>query len=295
MLDNTLAIFEGAGAEIVDLSGILTTGMINSITSGIYTDTFEYDVNKYLYEKGDAAPYKTVSEMLAYNPGGTMHMYLSNLTADYYSLAGSFETTPDPYTRTVGDYKRIMDWQKALDGRAQVTQILEDNGIDAVMYLSFFDTADTDDSYIEDDPNYAGYDISFGPKLGLPEISLPMGFSDGGMPLGLSLFSGFGQEQKLIDIAYAYEQQAGDEIRRIPDNIPPLADEGLNQYVADMIEKAYELSESRYDPAFRGLVQEMLAACDKASTVDPEDPYAMYEVAEEIAESYDRMKAIIGG
>ena len=62
-----------------------------------------------------------------------------------------------------------------------------------------------------------------------------------------------------------------------------------------MIEKAYELSESRYDPAFRGLVQEMLAACDKASTVDPEDPYAMYEVAEEIAESYDRMKAIIGG
>ena len=133
MLDNTLAIFEGAGAEIVDLSGILTTGMINSITSGIYTDTFEYDVNKYLYEKGDAATYKTVSEMLAYNPGGTMHMYLSNLTADYYSLAGSFETTPDPYTRTVGDYKRIMDWQKALDGRAQVTQILEDNGIDAVM------------------------------------------------------------------------------------------------------------------------------------------------------------------
>lgn len=295
MLDNTLAIFEGAGAEIVDLSGILTTGMINSITSGIYTDTFEYDVNKYLYEKGDAATYKTVSEMLAYNPGGTMHMYLSNLTADYYSLAGSFETTPDPYTRTVGDYKRIMDWQKALDGRAQVTQILEDNGIDAVMYLSFFDTAAIDESYVEDDPNYAGYDISFGPKLGLPEISLPMGFSDGGMPLGLSLFSGFGQEQKLIDIAYAYEQQAGDEIRRIPDNIPPLADEGLNQYVADMIEKAYELSESRYDPAFRGLVQEMLAACDKASTVDPEDPYAMYEIAEEIAESYDRMKAIIGG
>jgi fructose-1,6-bisphosphatase-3 len=30
-------------------------------------------------------------------------------------------------------------------------------------------------------------------------------------------------------------------------------------------------------------------------TVDPADPYAMYEVAEEIAESYDRMKAIIGG
>ena len=295
MLDKTLETLEAAGAEIVDLSDVLSTGVIDSITAGIYTDTFEYDVNKYLNEKGDAATYKTVSEMLAYNPDGTMHIYLSNLTADYYSLADSFETTPNPYTRTVGDYKRIMDWQRALDGRAQVTQILEDNGIDAVMYLSFFDTAATDDSYVEDDPNYAGYDISFGPKLGLPEISLPMGFSDEGMPLGLSLFSGFGQEQKLINIAYAYEQQAGDEIRRIPDNIPPLADEGLNQYVADMIEKAYELSESRYDPAFRGLVQEMLTACEKASAADQSDPYAMYEAAEEIAESYDRMKAIIGG
>ena len=295
LLDNTIAMLEEAGAEIVDLSGILTTGMIDSITAGIYTDTFEYDVNKYLNEKGDAATYKTVSEMLTYNPGGTMHMYLSNLTADYYSLADSFETTPDPYTRTVGTYKRIMDWQKALNGRAKVTQILEDNGIDAVMYLSFFDTAATDDSYVEDDPNYAGYDISFGPKLGLPEISLPMGFSDSGLPLGLSLFSGFGQEQKLINIAYAYEQQAGDEIRRIPDNMPPLADEGLNQFVADMIEKANELSNSRFDPAFGRLVQEMLTACDKAGAVDQSDPYAMYEAAEEIAESYDRLKAILGG
>ncbi len=295
LLDNTIARLEEAGAEIVDLSGILTTGMIDSITAGIYTDTFEYDVNKYLDEKGDAATYKTVSEMLTYNPGGTMHMYLSNLTADYYSLADSFETTPDPYTRTVGTYKRIMDWQRALNGRAKVTQILQDNGIDAVMYLSFFDTAAKDDSYVEDDPNYAGYDISFGPKLGLPEISLPMGFSDSGLPLGLSLFSGFGQEQKLINIAYAYEQQAGDEIRRIPDNMPPLADEGLNQFVADMIEKANELSNSRFDPAFGRLVQEMLTACDKAGAADQSDPYAMYEAAEEIAESYDRLKAILGG
>ena len=297
MLDDTIATLREAGAEIVDLSSVLSTGTIDSITAGIYTDSFEYDVNKYLNEKGDAATYKTVSEMLAYNPGGTMHMYLTNLTADYYTLAGSFESTPNPYTRTVGDYKRIMDWQRALNGRAKVSQILEENGIDAVMYLSFFDTAATDDSYVEDDPNYAGYDISFGPKLGLPEISLPMGFSDssGGLPLGLSLFAGFGQEQKLVKIAYAYEQQAGDEVRRIPDNIPPLADEGLNRYVEGMIEKAYELSETRYDPAFRGLVQEMLDACEKAKTADPSDPYAVYEAAEEIAESYDKMKAILGG
>ena len=296
MLDNTIATLEEAGAEVVDLSGTLTTGMIENITSGIYTDTFEYDVNKYLNDKGDAASYKTVGQMLSYNPGGTMHMYLGNLTSDYLSLADSFESTPDPYTRTVGDYKRIMDWQKALDGRAQVTQILEENGIDAVMYLSFFDTATNDDSYVADDPNYAGYDIAFGPKLGLPEISLPMGFSEGsGLPLGLSLFSGFGQEEKLIKIAYAYEQQAGEEIRKIPDNMPPLMDEGLNQHVAGMIEKAYELRDSKYDPRFERLVQEMMDACVKAEHADQNDPYAVYEAAEEFAAAYDKIHAIIGG
>lgn len=299
MLDRTLSVLTDAGAEIVDISDILTTGMIDTITAGIYTDTFEYDVNKYLFEKGEAATYSTVRDMAQYNPGGTMHMYLTKLTQDYASLAASFETTPNPYTRTVGEFKRIMDWQRALDGREQVTKILEDNGIDAVMYLSFFDVATYDGDYVEDDPNYAGYDIAFGPKLGLPEISLPMGFSESGseksLPLGLSLFTGFGREDKLIKIAYSYEQQAGDEVRRIPDNISPLKDEALIEFIADITEKAIELSNSRFDPAFGRLVSEMLEACESAKTVDQDDPYAVYEAARGAADAYDRVKAILVG
>ena len=44
--------------------------------------------------------------------------------------------------------------------------------------------------------------------MGLPEISMPMGFSDAGgeytseMPLGLYLFSGFGNEEKLMQFSY---------------------------------------------------------------------------------------------
>ena len=83
MLDKTLAAFREAGAEIVDLKDILTTAKINSLTSGIDTNTFEYDLNKYLYEKGDAAEYKTVKAMDDVISYGTMHMYLVKLTADY--------------------------------------------------------------------------------------------------------------------------------------------------------------------------------------------------------------------
>ena len=154
--------------------------------------------------------------------------------------------------------------------------------------------------YVEDEPNLAGYDIAFGPKLGLPEISLPMGFSHTAepsakeLPLGLSLFTGYGQEEKLINIAYAYEQQAGDEIREIPDSIPPLKDEALNAFVSDLAEKAREMSGSRHDAAFDSMVEEMLDACEKAESADENDPYAVYEAGKELAEAYDKVKAILG-
>ena len=292
MLETAIANLEGAGAEIVDISDILTTGMIEELTSDINTDTFEYDVNKYLNEKGEAAKYKTVRDMLYSNADGTINMYLGNLTADYYELAGSFEDTPDPYTADVGGYKRTPCWEKALESRLKISKIMEENGIDAVMYLNFFDVAQTEDAYVEDDYNYANYDIAFSSKLGLPEISLPMGLSDtagsaeSAMPLGLSVFSAYGRDDKLIGIAYAYEKQAGETIRKMPDITPPLEDERLNAFLTGLTGEARELI-SKHGEDFGESADPLIAACEKAETVDLKDPYAVYDAAKELAEIYD--------
>ena len=53
---------------------------------------------------------------------------------------------------------------------------------------------------------------------GIPAISLPCGFSAEGLPLGLQLLSNSFQEEKLIQVAAAYEQETGWHMRR-----PPLA------------------------------------------------------------------------
>lgn len=293
MLETAIANLEGAGAEVVDISDILTTGMIEELTSDINTDTFEYDVNKYLNEKGEAAKYKTVRDMLYSNADGTLNMYLGNLTADYYELAGSFEDTPDPYTADVGGYKRTPCWKKALESRLKISKIMEENGIDAVMYLNFFDVAQTEDAYVEDDYNYANYDIAFSAKLGLPEISLPMGLSDtagnaeSAMPLGLSVFSAYGRDDKLIGIAYAYEKQAGETIRKMPDITPPLEDERLNAFLTGLTGEARELI-SEHGEDFGESAATLIAACEKAETVDLKDPYAVYDAAKELAEIYDK-------
>lgn len=292
MIDEAIANLEEAGAEVVDISDILTTEMIENLTGDIGTETFEYDLNKYLYEKGDAAKYKTVRDLLYSNYDGMQHMYLANLTADYYDLAGSFEDTYDPYTETEGKYKRTPCWEKALEGRLRVSRIMEENDIDAVMYLNFFDIATQEQAYVEDDYNYANYDIAFSANLGLPEISLPMGFSDTAddngaeMPLGLSLFSGFGRDAKLLDIAYAYECRAGDSIRRMPEITPALEDGSLNLFLDELTAEARDLG-NRYRIAFGESMKVLSDACDKAEAADRSDPYAVYEAAAYLAGIYD--------
>ena len=292
MIDEAIANLEDAGAEVVDISDILTTEMIENLTGDIGTETFEYDLNKYLHEKGDAAKYKTVRDLLYSNYDGMQHMYLANLTADYYDLAGSFEDTYDPYTETEGKYKRAPCWAKALEGRLQVSKIMEENDIDAVMYLNFFDIATQEQAYVEDDYNYANYDIAFSANLGLPEISLPMGFSDAAddngaeMPLGLSLFSGFGRDAKLLDIAYAYECRAGDSIRRMPEITPALEDGSLNLFLDELTAEARDLG-NRYRIAFGESMKVLSDACDKAEAADRSDPYAVYEAAAYLAGIYD--------
>lgn len=218
----------------------------------------------------------------------------------YAHFAKYFESTYDPYTETVGDYQRVPGWSKMLEEREQITQLMEENDLDAVMYLNFFDVSMKEEAYITDPYNPAGHDIVFGPKHGLPEISLPMGFAetdakhDTELPLGLSIFSGFGQEETLIKIAYAYDKQAGDFIRRMPDVAPVLPDERLNAFLTELIHKAYEITDSDFDQAYVGKVQTMVDACKKAEEVNLNDPYAVRDAARALAVAYDDVEKAIG-
>ena len=296
MLHKTFANLRKAGAEFVDLSEVLPRETIDEISNSITIDTFVYDLGRFLYEKGDAAPYKTVKELSG--ASFYMHMNLGWLVGGI-DVPDSFGETEDPYTASFGAYRRIPEWQNVLSGRELVSRIMKENDVDAVMYAAFLDVPAKEDVINFSRYNKAGYDITFGSKLGLPDILIPMGFADtdeeytSEMPLGLSLFADYGQDEKLLGIAYAYEQQAGSIIRRMPDITPALEDRALSAFLTDLIDRAYSIDYSQYGMKPEGKVRLMLNACEKAMDADAKDPYAVYEAARALAEAYDRVMSAL--
>jgi Asp-tRNA(Asn)/Glu-tRNA(Gln) amidotransferase A subunit family amidase len=292
MLNRTRANLRKAGASFVDLSEELPVKLIWEMADGAMEDDFEYSMNKYLRDKGENAPFHTLKELML---SGRDISY-SNLDYDVEELADSFEETESPYTESFGGYLRGKSWAQTLEAREKINELLKEKNIDAVMYLNYFNAV-PDQNTESWDLNSAGFCYIFGPTMGLPEMVLPMGFSDtdsenpSELPMGLYLFSSFGNEKTLMEIAYAYEQQAGPLLRRMPQRTPALRDKKLNTFLEDLMERAYSIAYSKYNEKPVGKVQLMLNACDRAKNVDLKNPAAVYEAAETLAKAYDKVMA----
>ena len=59
-----------------------------------------------------------------------------------------------------------------------------------------------------------------GSRSSCPAVSLPAGFTDNGLPVGVELLASPFDESRLIESAYAYEQTTA--LREPPETAPPL-------------------------------------------------------------------------
>lgn len=135
--------------------------------------------------------------------------------------------------------------------RAEVAEILEENHIDAVIYLSQLDVAELQNyAWDESNNNPMGYINVFGPIGGLPEVMVPMGFSEADpengfdypLPLGLSVFSAYGKDSEVLQIAYAFEQLV--HARQQPPFTPALPDAALEALGAELLQRVESMEEA---------------------------------------------------
>jgi Asp-tRNA(Asn)/Glu-tRNA(Gln) amidotransferase A subunit family amidase len=192
-----------AGATIVDPTRVELAEVHRPQGSG-QCGGFKYDINRYLARQGDRVPVHTLEEIIR------SRRFHPSIEARLQSAQSGAENGPDtPACRTEAEYREQF--------RAAVARTMDANTLDAFVYPTW-----SNPPRLIGDLNTPHGDNSqvFSPTTGWPSINVPMGYTRGTLPAGLTFFGRAWSEPTLIKLAYAYEQAT--HHRHPPATTPPL-------------------------------------------------------------------------
>ena len=131
------------------------------------------------------------------------------------SLVG--KTTRDP------GYLTVLQQREAL--RVAVLKAMADHRLTAIVYATYDApptpiAADVLTNPRPEDGYGRGDNRSLSPAIGFPALTVPAGFSEGTLPVGIEFLGRPFSEGELLAIGYAYEQRT--KHRRPPATTPPL-------------------------------------------------------------------------
>jgi Asp-tRNA(Asn)/Glu-tRNA(Gln) amidotransferase A subunit family amidase len=190
-MDRAIEELKAAGAIIVDPFEVPDFDRLRKATG--FCSRFRYDLQNYLATRGPQAPIHSldeVAESKQYLPMNEEAMQWA------MSASGLPQDQQPPCVDVQGDPRR----KQFLDA---VLAAMDKANVDAVIYPSWSNPprklGDHESPHGNNSPVIA-------PHTGQPAITVPMGFSRTGLPLGLQLLARPFDEGRLIQYAYAYEQ-----------------------------------------------------------------------------------------
>ena len=126
-----------------------------------------------------------------------------------------------------------------------LNQVFTENNLDTIVYPTIATPPTpitTDEGTPIDDPTYEAnldnvggdpYRANYLANLsGFPDLTVPVGYTEQDLPVGMSFFGRAFSEPTLIGLAYAYEQET--QVRVPPDNTPALPGEEL-EYATEVL------------------------------------------------------------
>ena len=191
-MEEAVSDLEAAGAILIDPFDIPNLEM----SEDIWCEVFKNDVEQYFASRGASFPYGTLNDIIE-----------TGLYADY--IKGTLEFTaawteppcPDLYTH-----------QPNITFRETVLSAMDVHELDAFVYPTWSYPA----REIGDWDSPAGDNSQYlSPQSGLPAIQVPIGFTEGGLPVGMTFIGRLFAEPDLIRFAYSYEQAT--QRRKSPD------------------------------------------------------------------------------
>jgi amidase len=193
-----------AGATIVDparIEGLETIRRPQGVGSCM---GFKYDINRYLASHGDRIPVKSLTEVVK---SGRFHPTVQRRLEQ--AEQGAENGPETPACKAEHEYRDQI--------RAVVNKTMDALKLDAFVYPTW-----SNPPRLIGDLNTPHGDNSqfFSPTTGFPSIQVPMGYTRGTLPAGVTFFGRAWSEATLIKYAYSYEQIT--RHRRPPGSVPPL-------------------------------------------------------------------------
>ena len=166
--------------------------------SSVINTEFKEDLAKYLANNGNP-PVHSLEEIVR---GGLFHA----------SLEGVLNARVAAKGRDSREYKIALAKRAAI--QQIILKLMDDQKLDALVYP----TLRRKPARINEPQG--GSNCQLSASTGFPAISMPVGFTADGLPVGVELLGRAFDDAKLVSYAYAYEQQM--HRRRAPARTPPL-------------------------------------------------------------------------
>ena len=196
VIERAAADMERLGATVVELDEFDPSELTQD--ASVIGQEFPFHLDAYL----EATPAAHVRSLADFVSAGLYHGILEG------GLARSLEVEE----LDTEDYRASL--AKRDEIRAAVTALLDERELDALIYPTIRRTARP---IGQPQP---GSNCALSATSGLPAVTVPAGFADDDMPVGVELLGRAWAEPRLLELAYAYEQ--GTQHRRAPDFTPSL-------------------------------------------------------------------------
>ena len=185
------------GAEVIEIEEVDFLELLED--SSVIRQEFGVDLAAYLQQTPDA-PVKSLNEIVE---KGLYH----------YSFERRNRLAMEVESLDTDEYRQAI--AKRDEVRQAVIDMLDEYALDALVYPTIRQTAAPIGS------PQSGSNCRLSAISGLPAITVPAGFAENGMPVGVELLGRAFAEPTLITLAYAYEQAT--HHRRPPVTTPGLA------------------------------------------------------------------------
>ncbi|GJM13780.1 MAG: amidase [Pseudohongiella sp.] len=194
-IDDALEWYEQQGVEVVEIEIPDMADLIRR--SGLIGHEFKPDLNQYLATfAGD--------ESLNLNFIVSEGLY-HDAVAGALSRSNSAELDSQAYELALAVREEL---------RAAIEDVMLEQGLDAIAYPTIRRTQ------VFTGESQPGSNCSLSANSGLPALSMPVGFTANGLPVGMELLGGYLQDAELLAIAQPYE--SAQNSRHAPSTTPAL-------------------------------------------------------------------------